>query len=65
MKFTKLYDNTEFSNVTQMFSETTYLDYGITSDIDNETKDTIVWAIDESPSGFRVPKMSIIEKLIR
>jgi hypothetical protein len=41
------------------------LDYGITSNIDKETKETIVWAINESPSGFRVPSMEIIEKVIK
>ena len=59
-----MYDNTDFTNITGTFQESAYLDYGITSNIEDETKETIVWAINESPSGFRVPDIKIIEKVI-
>ena len=65
LKFTRLYDHTDFAHISRTFTESTYLDYGITSNIDEETKQTIVWAINESPSGFRVPNMKIIERVIK
>lgn len=65
LKFTRLYDHTDFTQINRTFTESIYLDYGITSNIDQETKETIVWAINESPSGFRVPSMEIIEKVIK
>jgi hypothetical protein len=65
LKFTRLYDHTDFAHITSTFTESTYLDYGITPNIDEETKQTIVWAINESPSGFRVPNIKIIERVIK
>jgi hypothetical protein len=34
LKFTRLYDNTDFQLIKNKFTEANYLDYGITSDID-------------------------------
>ena len=62
MKFTKLYDNTDF---TQIKSEVQHLDYGITKNIVDETKEVITWAINSSPDGFRVPSEKIIKEVIR
>jgi len=62
LKFTKLYDNTEFSNIK---SEVRFMDYGITEEIEKDTKEVITWAINSSPDGFRVPSETIINEVIR
>ena len=41
------------------------MDYGISESIlTEETKETIVWAVNETPEGFRVPTNKVINKVI-
>jgi hypothetical protein len=41
------------------------MDYGITEEIEKDTKEVIAWAINSSPDGFRVPSETIINEVIR